>query len=86
MGFQEDVHELDFSSLHPDIIVTRYVSFETDCCDCHDGREAVPGPGYSLCDDRGYLADVLEPLISNRDAIKAKLSWNDDPDRARVLE
>ncbi|WP_435362344.1 type B DNA-directed DNA polymerase [Haloarchaeobius sp. DFWS5] len=85
-GFHEDVHELDFSSLYPNIIVTRNVSPEKIRCDCHSGREDVPGLGYCICDERGYLPDVLEPLISDRDDIKAELREAEDPDRIEELE
>ena len=86
VGLHEDVHELDFSSLYPNIIRTRNVSPETIRCDCHADREDVPGLGYSICDDRGYLPDVLEPLIDDRGEIKAELRETDDPERQRELE
>ncbi|WP_267643337.1 type B DNA-directed DNA polymerase [Haloarchaeobius amylolyticus] len=85
-GFHEDVHELDFSSLYPNIIVTRNVSPDKIRCDCHSDREDVPGLGYAICDDRGFLPDVLEPLVSDRDAIKAELAECDDPERRAALE
>ncbi|WP_247729552.1 type B DNA-directed DNA polymerase [Halovivax limisalsi] len=85
VGVHEDVHELDFSSLYPNIIVTRNISPETICCNCH-GRADVPGLGYSVCDEQGYLADVLEPLISDRDAIKAEIRETDDPERQEALQ
>ncbi|WP_224332647.1 type B DNA-directed DNA polymerase [Haloprofundus halobius] len=86
VGLHEDVHELDFSSLYPNIIVTRNVSPEKIRCECHAGREDVPGLGYCICDERGYLPDVLEPLIEDRDAIKAELRETDDPVQEKVLE
>ncbi|RBI59821.1 DNA polymerase I [halophilic archaeon] len=85
VGLHEDVHELDFSSLYPNIIVTRNVSPEKIRCDCHD-RTDVPGLDYSICDERGYLPDVLEPLIEDRDAIKAELRGIEDDDRREALE
>ncbi|WP_276275155.1 type B DNA-directed DNA polymerase [Haladaptatus sp. QDMS2] len=86
VGLHEDVHELDFSSLYPNIIVTRNVSPEKIRCDCHAGREDVPGLGYAICDERGYLPNVLEPLIADRDAYKRELAETDDPARRAVLE
>ncbi|WP_224450575.1 type B DNA-directed DNA polymerase [Haloprofundus salilacus] len=86
VGLHEDVHELDFSSLYPNIIVTHNVSPEKIRCECHEGREDVPGLGYCICDERGYLPDVLEPLIEDRDAIKAELQETDDPEREKALE
>ena len=86
VGLHEHVHELDFSSLYPNIIVTRNVSPETVRCDCHPEREDVPGLGYSICPTDGYLPDVLEPLIKDRDAIKQELRKTDDPQRRAELE
>ncbi len=86
VGLHEDVHELDFSSLYPNIIVTRNVSPEKIRCECHADREDVPGIGYSICDERGYLPDVLEPLIEDRDAIKAEIRETDDEERRDELE
>ncbi|WP_227379741.1 type B DNA-directed DNA polymerase [Haladaptatus halobius] len=86
VGLHEDVHELDFSSLYPNIIDTRNVSPEKIRCECHAGREDVPGIGYSICDERGYLPDVLEPLIEDRNAIKAKIRATEDEDRRDELE
>ncbi len=85
-GLHEDVHELDFSSLYPNVIVTRNVSPETVRCDCHAGREDVPGVGYAVCDERGFLPDVLEPLVEDRDALKAAIREADDPERVAELE
>ena len=86
VGVHENVHELDFSSLYPNIIVTRNVSPETVRCECHRGRSDVPELGYSICDNRGYLCDVLEPLIEDRDAIKAEIRECTDPDRKAELD
>jgi len=86
VGVHQDVHELDFSSLYPNIICEYNVSPEMIRCDCHSDREDVPGVGYAICDERGYLPDVLQPLIDDRDAIKAELRQTDDTDRREELE
>jgi len=86
VGVHDDVHELDFSSLYPNIIVTRNVSPETVRCGCHSDQSDVPGLGYSICEERGYLCDVLEPLIEDRDAIKDELRSSTDPDQQTELE
>jgi len=89
VGLHEDVHELDFSSLYPNIICTRNVSPDVIRCDCHRDRNDVPGLGYSICDDRGYLVDVLQPIIDARDDIKAAIrreNERDDPDEDRLME
>lgn len=86
VGVHETVHELDFSSLYPNIIREHNISPETIRCDCHPDREDVPGLGYSICPDDGYLPEVLGPIIDDRAAIKEELAATDDPDRAEDLE
>ena len=89
VGVHEDVHELDFSSLYPNIICTRNVSPDVIRCDCHSDRDDVPGLGYSICDERGYLVDVLQPIIDARDEIKAAIRREkdrDDPHEDRLTE
>ena len=44
VGVHDDVHELDFSSLYPNIICTRNVSPDVIRCSCHSDRDDVPGP------------------------------------------
>ncbi|WP_129116071.1 type B DNA-directed DNA polymerase [Halegenticoccus tardaugens] len=86
VGFHEDVHELDFSSLYPNIICEFNISSETIRCECHADREDVPGLGYSICDERGYLVDVLQPLIDARDAFKQEIRETDDSEWATTLQ
>ncbi|SNR66081.1 DNA polymerase I [Halorubrum ezzemoulense] len=89
VGVHEDVHELDFSSLYPNIICTRNVSPDVIRCECHSDREDVLGLGYSICDERGYLVDVLQPIIDARDEIKAAIrreQQRDNPDEGRLAE
>lgn len=85
VGLHEDVVELDFASLYPSIMVEYNISPETVCCDCHDGDD-VPGVGYSVCDKRGFIPDVLDPIISDRAAIKEEIAATDDPERREELE
>ena len=86
VGFHEDVHELDFSSLYPNIICTHNVSPERIRCDCHAGRSDVPGLGYAICDEPGYLPEVLQPLIDDRDDFKEALADVDDEAERERLE
>jgi len=89
VGLHENVHELDFSSLYPNIICTRNVSPDVIRCSCHSDRDDVPGLRYSICDERGYLVDVLQPIIDARDEIKAAIRREkdrDNPDDERLAE
>ncbi|AKH97368.1 type B DNA-directed DNA polymerase [Halanaeroarchaeum sulfurireducens] len=85
VGLHETVHELDFSSLYPSIIVGKNISPETIRGDCEES-ETVPRLGYDVCTDRGYLPDVLAPLIEDREAIKTAIRETDDPDRRQDLQ
>ncbi len=79
VGLHERVFEVDFSALYPNIMITRNVSPETVCCDCHPDREDVPGLGYSVCPETGgFVPGVLEPLVTDRDRWKAELAGADD--------
>ncbi|RDI72853.1 type B DNA-directed DNA polymerase [Halopelagius longus] len=70
VGLHENVVEVDFASLYPRIICEYNVSPDTVLCDCHAGRSDVPELGYNVCDERGFLADVLEPLLEDRRDLK----------------
>ena len=83
VGVHEDVHELDFASLYPNIIRTRNISPETVRCSCCD-TDDVPGLGYSVCERDGYLPDVLGPLIDARSDIKAQIPDADGDERERL--
>ncbi|MBX0297225.1 type B DNA-directed DNA polymerase [Haloarcula nitratireducens] len=89
VGFHENVHELDFSSLYPNIICTYNISPDVIRCDCHSDREDVPELGYSVCDGCGYLVDVLQPIIDDRDEIKRQIRHErqrDETDEERLAE
>ena len=84
VGVHENVHELDFASLYPNIIRTRNISPETVCCGCCDTND-VPGLGYSICEADGYLPTVLGPLIEARSRIKDQIEeTTDDAERDRL--
>lgn len=54
-----------------------------------DTPGSIPDLGYSICDDRGYLVDVLKPIIDDRDAIKAQIreeTQQDHPNEDRLAE
>lgn len=77
VGVHENVHELDFASLYPNIIRTRNISPETVRCGCCD-TDDVPGLRYSICDEDGYLPTVLGPLIDARSRIKTRIEETTD--------
>ena len=85
VGIHENAHELDFASLYPNIIRTRNISPETVQCGCCNNT-TVPSLDYTICEDDGYLPDVLGPLIDARANIKAELAACDNSDERERLE
>jgi DNA polymerase I len=77
VGVHENVCEVDFASLYPRIICEHNISPDTVCCDCHPDHTPLPDLSYNVCRKRGFLADVLEPLLGDRAAIKTRLATLD---------
>ncbi len=85
VGFHDNIVEVDFGSLYPNIMVEYNISPETVRCDCHD-TDDVPDLGYSLCEREGFIPDVLEPIIADRAAIKEKIAATDDTEHREKLQ
>jgi DNA polymerase elongation subunit (family B) len=68
VGIYEDVTELDFSSMYPNIMVKFNISPETVLCRCcKNSKERVPVLGYHICEKRtGLVPNVLSPVIERR--------------------
>jgi len=82
---RQNVVEIDFASLYPNIMCVHNLSPETVRCDCHD-TDDVPWLGYSVCDEPGFVPLVLQPIIDDRAELKQRIRETDDPDEARRLE
>ena len=74
VGIHEDVVELDYASLYPNVMLKFNISPETMLCSCcKDSPIRVPQLGYNICvKQRGLLVDVLEPVIHRRFCYKAR--------------
>lgn len=86
VGLHEAVHELDFSSLYPNIMTTQNISPDKIRCECHSNREDVPDLGYSICDEDGFIVDVLEPIIRDREKYKAAIQKATSEERIEKLQ
>jgi DNA polymerase elongation subunit (family B) len=74
VGLHEDVIELDYASLYPNIMVVHNISPETMLCPCcPDSTRHVPQLGYHICQrQKGLLPEVLEPILFRRFCFKAR--------------
>jgi DNA polymerase elongation subunit (family B) len=74
VGLHEDVTELDYASLYPNIMVLHNISPETMLCPCcPDSQRRVPQLGYHICErQEGLLPEVLRPILARRFCFKAR--------------
>ncbi len=74
VGIHEDVIELDYASLYPNVMLKFNISPETMLCNCCiNSPIQVPQLGYNICVKRiGLLVEVLEPVIHRRFFYKAR--------------
>ena len=75
VGLHEDMVELDFASLYPNIMLKYNISPETMLCSCCRTVPycIVPQLGYHICScQKGLLPEVLEPILSRRFYYKAR--------------
>ena len=92
VGVHENVLEIDFASLYPNIISTKNISPETVLCDCcaSDPRAPrVPSTNYHICrHHRGLIPRVIERIISRRVVHKRRRKKENDihDQRQKVLK
>jgi DNA polymerase elongation subunit (family B) len=72
VGIHDDVLEVDFTSLYPNIMVKFNISPETVMCGCcPEPKRRVPVLGYGICDNRlGLIPRVLKPVVERRTTLK----------------
>lgn len=86
VGLHENVFEVDFASLFPNIMVNHNISPETVLCPCcPDSGKRVPFTHYNICERRtGLVPRVLAPLIERRMTYKKRIVG--EPLRAEEYE
>lgn len=86
VGVHKEVYECDFSSLYPNIMITRNISPETVQCSCCD-NDAVPELDYTVCEQQdGFLTEVLRPMIRERERMKAGIDEVDDSEQREAMQ
>jgi|Deesub1362B_J571_1020462.scaffolds.fasta_scaffold06228_3 DNA polymerase elongation subunit (family B) len=75
VGLYDNVVELDFASMFPNIMCRHNISPETILCDCcKDSSIRVPELGYHICERRfGMVPAVVGMLVDRRQAYKRAL-------------
>ncbi|MCK5030043.1 MAG: hypothetical protein KAR64_01110 [Thermoplasmatales archaeon] len=89
VGLHEDIVELDFASLYPNIMLSHNISPETMLCDCcPDSPNRVPQLGYHICvRHKGLIPEVLKPILFRRFCFKARSkNKNFDKDVYREMQ
>ena len=76
IGLRENVAEIDFASMYPNIMVQHNISPETMLCSCCPGP-VVPEIGYNICQKReGLIPETLRPILDLRAELKARIKAN----------
>ncbi len=86
VGVHENVGELDFSALYPNIMYRKNISAETvRCACCPDSKNRVPELGWNVCEKRdGIVPLAIKIIVEKRlryKELKSAASNKDDYDR-----
>ena len=86
-GIYEDVIELDYESLYPNIMVKYNLSPETVLCGCCKGKNRLPYSGYHVCEKRqGIVPQVIKPIIMLRTEYKTLWHCTKEPMYKRMSD
>ena len=67
VGVHENVGELDFSALYPNIMYRKNISAETVRCGCcPDSKNRVPELGWNVCEKKGIVPLAIEIIVKKR--------------------
>jgi DNA polymerase-2 len=87
VGFHENITELDFLSMYPNIMVRLNVSPETINCQCCIGKQPVPLTSYHVCTRRSGLVSLsLRNILERRAYFKAHRNQSYYNQRQKVLK
>jgi DNA polymerase, archaea type len=72
LGIHENVYEVDYSSMYPQLMLNNNISAETVLCKCcPDSKRRVPELNYNICEKReGIVAKSLRIIVEKRSNYK----------------
>ena len=88
LGIHDDVVEVDFSSMFPNLMATRNISPETiRCMCCTNSSLRVPELGYNVCQKReGIVPKTLWLILKKREAYKQLKKEAEDSELEQIYE
>jgi DNA polymerase elongation subunit (family B) len=88
VGLHDWVGEIDFSSMYPNLMVTKNISGETIRCSCClDSKLRVPELGYNICERRvGIVPRTIAMILKKRSNYKRLKSEADTPELREVYD
>jgi len=85
-GLHENLAVLDFSSLHPSIMISHNISPETlDCGHKECEKNAAPTKHFFCTKEEGFLSGILKELFETRMGMKKKLKAAKKKSEERLL-
>ncbi len=85
-GLHENIAVLDFSSLHPTIMISHNISPDTLDCSHEECKKNMAPSGHYFCTKKeGFLSSVLKELFEKRMQIKKELKKLDKSDKKYPL-
>ncbi len=87
-GLHENIAVLDFSSLHPTIIISHNISPETLNCEhekCKNGKNLSPDKDWFCEQKKGFFPTILKQILETRMGIKKQLKKIDKKNKDYAL-
>jgi len=73
-GLHERIAVMDFTSLHPTIMISHNISPDTTSCNHKECKKNKSPEGQSFCTKRkGFISTILEQIFNRRVSLKRKL-------------
>ncbi len=87
-GLHENIAVLDFTSLHPTIIISHNISPDTLNCEhekCKTGKNLSPDRDWFCEQKHGFLPEILKQILDTRRALKKQMKAMDKKNKDFAL-